>query len=97
MKARYVSTPDIDEKIKSAYFRQRQGDRCALTAVRRDIGWSKAAIVRRGAMLCLTRTKERPWSPAEEEILEKRGHLTAPAIQQYLAREGYGRSSPPYK
>lgn len=92
MKARYISTPDIDEKIKSAYFRQRQGDRRALTAVRRDIGWSKSAIVRRGAMLCLTRTKERPWSRAEEEILEKRGHLTAPAIQQYLARQGYGRS-----
>jgi hypothetical protein len=92
MKARYISTPEIDEKIRNAYFRQRQGDRGALTALRRDLGWSKSAVVRRGATLCLTRTKERPWSYTEEEILEKRGYLRAAAIQQYLARDGYERS-----
>ncbi|HEY3937486.1 MAG TPA: hypothetical protein VGL97_08655 [Bryobacteraceae bacterium] len=92
MKARYISTPEIDEKIRNAYIRQRQGDRSALTTVRRELGWSKSAVVRRGATLCLTRTKERPWSYTEEEILEKRGYLRAAAIQQYLARDGYERS-----
>ncbi|MBV8551056.1 MAG: hypothetical protein JOY54_07125 [Acidobacteriaceae bacterium] len=92
MRARYIPTAEIDAKIRSAYLRQREGDRRALAAVRQDIGWSKSAVVRRGAALCLTRTKEQPWSSAEEEILERYGHLTARAMQRRLARAGYQRS-----
>lgn len=92
MKARYIPTAEIDEKIRHAYFRQRSGDRRALAAVRSDIGWSKSAVVRRGAELCVTRAKERPWCRAEEEILERFGHLTATSIQRQLARGGFQRS-----
>ena len=92
MQARYIPTLEIDEKIRNAYLRQRQGDRLALTAVRRDIGWSKSAIVRRGAALCLTRSKERPWCDAEQEILERHGHLNVRTLQRRLARAGFERS-----
>jgi hypothetical protein len=92
MKARYIPTAEIDDKIRHAYLRQRSGDRRALTVVRGDLGWSKAAIVRRGAELCVTRAKERPWCAAEEDILERFGHLTATGIQRQLARAGYQRS-----
>ncbi len=92
MRARYIPTQEIDEKIRHAYFRQRSGDRRALSTVRVDIGWSKSAIVRRGAELRVTRAKESPWSAREEEILERFGYLTAGGIQQRLARAGYQRS-----
>lgn len=92
MRSRYIPTTEIDEKIRTAYLRQRSGDRRALTAVRSDIGWSKSAVVRRGAELCVTRAKERPWSASEEEILERFGHLTTTGIQRQLARAGYQRS-----
>lgn len=92
MKPRYIPTAEIDEKIRHAYFRQRSGDRDALTAVRSDIGWSKSAVVRRGAELCVTRAKERPWCAAEEQILERFGHLTVTGIQRQLTRAGYERS-----
>ncbi|HMF79185.1 MAG TPA: hypothetical protein VK604_26230 [Bryobacteraceae bacterium] len=92
MTARYNPTPALDEKIKDAYLRQRRGDRRALAAVTRDIGWSKSAVSRRGAALCLTRAKEYHWSDAEEQILERFGHLTAAAIQRHLARAGFQRS-----
>ncbi len=92
MRKRYLPNDEIDQKIRVAYHRQRQGDRSALTLVRREIGWSKSAIVRRGAALCLTRTKERCWSAEEERLLERWGHLTPAAIQRRLALAGYPRS-----
>ncbi|MBV8572752.1 MAG: hypothetical protein JO319_19185 [Acidobacteriaceae bacterium] len=92
MRARYIPTAEIDEKIKRAYSRQRSGDRNALRAVRGDIGWSKSAVVRRGAELCVTRAKERPWCAAEEDILERFGYLTAAGVQRKLMRAGFQRS-----
>jgi len=92
MRRRYIPTTDVDERIRSAYLRQRKGDRSALKAARQELGWSKSAIARRGAELCLTRAKEQPWRQAEEDILQKHGHRTAVAIQQRLARAGYRRS-----
>jgi hypothetical protein len=92
MRKLYLPTEDIDRKIRGAYYRQRQGDRSALTLVRRELGWSKSAVVRRGAALCLTRAKEHSWSAAEEDLLAKWGHLGPAAIQRRLARAGYQRS-----
>jgi hypothetical protein len=92
MAIRYTPTTVVDEKIRDAYLKQRMGDRHALAVVTRDIGWSKSAVARRGAALCLTRAREYHWSDAEEQILEKFGHLTAPTIQGRLARAGFRRS-----
>ena len=92
MAIRYTPTTVVDEKIRDAYLKQRKGGRHALTVVTREIGWSKSGIARRGAALCLTGAREYHWSDAEEQILEKFGHLTASTIQGRLAHTGFRRS-----
>jgi hypothetical protein len=89
---KYRPTPQTDQLIADAYREQRQGDRGALKAVGRQIGWPPSAVCRRGAELHLTRAKEQPWTPAEEDLLERFGHLAPSGIQRQLARAGYPRS-----
>ena len=88
----YRSSPETDAEILRAYMLQRTGNRQALNTVARKLGWTKDAVVRRGAQLGVTRIKELPWSPDEERILEESGHLTAAAIQTRLVQAGYRRS-----
>jgi hypothetical protein len=64
-KWKYVPSPAIDEFMRAAYEKQRLGDRLALTAVSRKLGWPRYAIAKRGAELGVTRIKERVWSAAQ--------------------------------
>src|SRR5581483_5962814 len=89
---RYQRTPTADAVIREAYSKQRQGDRQALNAASRRLGWSRNAVCKRGAELGISRAKERPWSDAEEDILERFGHLAASRLQHHLAFAGYRRS-----
>ena len=91
-KWKYKPDAVIDTAIREAYRRQRDGDRCALKRVSRDIGWPPYAIYKRGAELGITRAKEQPWTQDEEELLERVGHLTPSGIQRRLAAAGYSRS-----
>jgi transposase len=91
-KRKYVPTLAIDEAIRSAYQKQRQGDRQALRAVSQKIAWPRSAVCKRGAELGVTRAKERPWSVAEEELLERFGHLAPSGIRRQLAARGFCRS-----
>jgi hypothetical protein len=87
-----MATPEIDNVIREAYWKQRRGDRNALKTVARQLAWSRDAISRRGAELGVTRAKERPWLAAEDQILERFGHLAPAAIQHRLANAGFRRS-----
>jgi hypothetical protein len=91
-KRKYVPTHLIDEAIRSAYQRQRQGDRQALQAVSRQIAWSRSAVCKRGAELGVTRAKERSWTSAEEDLLGRFGHLAPSGIRRGLAAAGFSRS-----
>jgi hypothetical protein len=91
-KRKYVPTPAIDQEIRNAYQKQRRGDRHALHAISRKIGWTRSAVCKRGAELGITRAKERPWSTAEEELLERFGHLAPSGIRRQLAAAGFRRS-----
>lgn len=91
-KRKYIPTAAIDQTIREGYHKQRQGDRKALRAVSRKIGWTRSAVCKRGAELGITRTKEKPWSPAEEELMERFGHLPASGIRRQLAACGFTRS-----
>jgi len=91
-KRRHIPTPIIDAAVRDAYRKQRQGSRTALTAVARQIGWSRNAVCKRGAELGITRTKERPWTLAEQDVLEQFGHLAPSGIQRKLAAKGFQRS-----
>jgi hypothetical protein len=91
-KRKYQPTPRTDAVIKEAYRKQRQGDRDALKAASFTLGWPRNAISKRGAELGVTRAKEHPWTIAEEELLERFGHLAPSGIQRRLAAAGSLRS-----
>lgn len=91
-KRKYRPTSAIDEQIRDAYQRQRLGDRLALAAVSRRLGWPRYAVVKRGAELGVTRVKECPWSEDEQEILHQYGHLPVSTVQKRLAQRGFQRS-----
>jgi hypothetical protein len=91
-KRRYIPTPVIDDMIREAYRRQRQGDRSALKNVTRELRWTRSAVSKRGAELGVTRAKESAWTSSEEEILERVGHLAPSGIQRKLACAGFHRS-----
>ena len=91
-KWKYIPTLAIDEQIRQAYARQRQGSKQALKSVALRLGWPVWAVTRRGAELGITRAKERPWSAEEEEILQRHGHLTWSGLQRALARAGFDRT-----
>jgi len=91
-KRKYVPTPEIDLVIREAYRKQRQGDRSALKTVSSQLGWTRNAVCKRGAELGVTRTKERPWSAKEEELLEQFGHLAPSGIRRAMAASSSFRS-----
>lgn len=91
-KWKYRPTAQIDYLIRNAYLKQRMGDRSALKAVTRELGWTRSAVCKRGAELGVARVKEKAWSEAEEVILEHFGHLAPTGIQRKLAESGFLRS-----
>ncbi len=91
-KWKYRPTTQTDDLIRDAYSRQRLGDRKALKLVSGQIGWSRSAVCKRGAELGLARTKEKPWSSAEESILVCSGHLAPSGIQRKLKASGFNRT-----
>ncbi len=91
-KWKYKPDSKLDAAIRDAYRNQRLGDRHALKRLSQEVGWPPYAIYRRGAELGVTRAKEYPWSAAEEDLLERFGHLTPSGIQRRLAAAGYSRS-----
>lgn len=91
-KRKYVPTPAIDQAIRGAYQNQRQGDKKALHRVAASIAWSRSAVCKRGAELGVTRAKEHPWTAAEEQLLERFGHLAPSGIRRQFSSRGFSRS-----
>lgn len=91
-KRKHKPTREIDAIIRAAYLRQRNGDRSALKAASRKLGWSPSAVSKRGAELGITRVKERPWTQQEEDLLERFGHLAPSGIRLRFAQAGFSRS-----
>jgi hypothetical protein len=87
-----MHTPETDTLIREAYGKLRNfGNRRALPALRKKLGWPKHVINKRGRELGLARTKEKPWSVEEKTLLEKWAHLTLPRIRLKLQRAGFHR------
>ena len=91
-KWKYRPTAQTDGLIREAYLRLRTGDRAALKAVSRQLGWTRSAVCKRGAELGLARVKERVWSEREEQVLAQFGHLAPTGISRKLADAGFTRS-----
>jgi len=91
-KRKYCPTAAIDALIADAYRQQRQGDRRAIKSISGKLGWPAYAVSKRAAELGLVRVKERAWSPEEERIIFRFGHLPYSGMQRKLAGAGFERS-----
>jgi len=91
-KTSYCPTEEIDRLIATAYHAYRTGDRSALGRLSRQLRWPRYAVCKRGAELGLARTKELPWTLAEEGVLLKFGHLSWTGIQAKLSESGHKRT-----
>lgn len=91
-KWKYRPTAETDELIRQAYRRFRSGDRYALKSASAAIGWPRGVVCKRGAELGLARTKERPWSEGELQLLKTFGHLAPSGLQSKLGEAGFRRS-----
>jgi hypothetical protein len=89
----YHHTPETDALIREAYEKLRTfGNRRALPALRQKLGWPKHVLTRRGRELGLSRTKEKPWTAEEKDLLEKWGHLALSRICRKLRQAGFQRT-----
>ncbi len=93
IKRKYFHSPESDEIIRQAYHLYRMfGNRMRLVDIRKELGWPKYAIAQRARVLGLARTKELPWTEAEEQILEQWSHLALARIAMKFRSLGYQRS-----
>lgn len=68
---KYIFTPRIDDAIKAVYLEHPQSrSKPGLKAIAQRLGWPKWVITKRGIELGLARSKDKPWSEREVEILE---------------------------
>jgi hypothetical protein len=85
-------TPETDARIKAAYEGGRLG---AISAISHDTGWNHDSIRRRAIELGVysDRSRNRPWSEAEETILQDHAHLTDRIIAGRWKKAGYHRTA----
>jgi len=90
---RWPFRPEHDDLIRDAYKKTYQfGQRGALTRVAQRIGYPKYAVLQRGRALGLARTKDRPWSDAELQMLRDMAHYTPATIARKMREAGFERS-----
>jgi hypothetical protein len=90
---KYVHTPETDALIRHAYHLYSDyNNGNALQSTATKLGWPKWVVIRRGRSLGLSRTREGPWTSAEEELLEKWGFLSLGRIALKLRQAGFKRT-----
>jgi hypothetical protein len=89
----YRHTETTDGVIREAYrlYREYSNTR-AIPAACKKLGWPKHAVSQRARRLGLAKTKERPWTDAEEQVLEKHSGLSLGTITRKMREAGYKRS-----
>lgn len=90
---KWISTPTIDAAITEIYMK-RLKTRCSqsLQQYADKIRWPKFALVQRASKLGLARTKEKPWSREELELLQKHLWKSDARISNLLYQNGFKRS-----
>lgn len=90
---KYIHTPKTDALITDAYRKLREyGNRRAVPALQLKLGWPKHAISQRAKAMGLARTKEKPWTDAEEQLLERWVGFSLGCIARKFRQRGYARS-----
>lgn len=89
-----LPTPSNDAIVIEAYRKYREeNDRKALTLASARLGCPKWHVNRRGIALGLARVKEKPWSAAEVELMEKLVWLSDHVIAKKLTAAGFPRTA----
>jgi hypothetical protein len=92
-KRKYFPTPGIDAAIREAYrLRNQFKNTRALVNAGARVGWSREAMIRRAAELGIAKTREKPWSRTEEDILEQWCSHSAWTIYNRLQEAGFHRT-----
>jgi hypothetical protein len=93
-KRKYIWTPAMDDRIREAY-RVHLSTRRSLSikdTLGKRFGYPPWAVQQRAGKLGLCRPKEKPWTEAELELLEKHAWKSAETIEQILRAAGFVRS-----
>jgi hypothetical protein len=90
---KYIHTDATDAVIRHAYQQWiTYGNRTAIKSASVKLGWPRFAVTSRAMELRLTRTKSKPWTDAEEQMLERWGWLSLPRIAIKLRACGFRRT-----
>jgi len=90
---KYVFTSEIDQLIKEVYLRNPGAKtRPGIRMLARKVGIPHWALKKRARELGLTRTKEKPWSEPELEILARYAWMSDERIRLKLKAVGYSRT-----
>jgi hypothetical protein len=92
MRKKYHESEHIDAQIRRVYTEKRL-DTGVVNDLADRLGYPRWWVKRRAAALGLARTKEKPWSDTELEILEENSHKSLAVVQRMLNRQGYKRTT----
>jgi predicted site-specific integrase-resolvase len=91
---KYVFTPQIDQLIREIYLNQPDAKtRPGIRVLAKKVGMPHWALKKRARELGLARTKEKPWSDAELEILARYAWMSDERIRLKLKQAGYARTA----
>jgi hypothetical protein len=91
---KYVFTAQIDQLIREIYLNQPDAkSRPGIRVLAKKVGMPHWALKKRARELGLARTKEKPWSDAELEILARYAWMSDERIRLKLKQAGYARSA----
>ena len=89
---KYTHTNETDAVVRKAYhFWITYGNRKTIPGAAKKLGWPQYAVTHRARDLGISRTKERPWTAAEEAILEDWSWLSVTRIARRLKDAGFKR------
>ena len=92
-KRKYIFTEQIDERIREIYVSHPDAkSRPGIRLLAKKAGIPHWALKKRARELGLARTKEKPWSESELEILERYAWMSDERIRLKLKAAGYSRT-----
>lgn len=90
---KYRHTEETDAVIRRAWHLfYEYANKKAVAAAAKQLGWPKHALTQRAKNLGLARVKEKPWTPAEEELLERWAWMSDPRIAGKFRQSGFHRT-----
>lgn len=94
MKKKYFFTPQMDDVVREYYAKKLKQPKLNIrNCMERRLGLPGWVCIRRGRDLGLSRTKEKPWTQVELDLLETHIHKAADVIARTFRRNGFHRTA----